>query len=129
MLDHVSIGVSDIERSKTFYDQALKPLGIKRLYAEDGFATDRTERRSSGSGLAKQCGRGLTSPLPPRIALRWTRSMLLPCLLVVEIMAARAFASAITPITTALSCLIQTGTTLKPSVAVQRSRVHSAIAV
>ena len=36
MLDHVSIGVSDIERSKAFYDQALKPLGIERLYAEDG---------------------------------------------------------------------------------------------
>jgi catechol 2,3-dioxygenase-like lactoylglutathione lyase family enzyme len=37
MLDHVSIGVSDIERSKAFYDRALKPLGIERLYAEDGF--------------------------------------------------------------------------------------------
>ena len=34
MLDHVSIGVSDIERSKAFYDHALKPLGIERLYAE-----------------------------------------------------------------------------------------------
>ena len=37
MLDHVSIGVSDIERSKAFYDDALKPLGIERLYVEDGF--------------------------------------------------------------------------------------------
>ena len=37
MLDHVSIGVSDIERSKAFYDQALKPLGIEHLYIEDGF--------------------------------------------------------------------------------------------
>lgn len=34
MLDHVTIGVSDIERSKTFYDAALRPLGIIRLYAE-----------------------------------------------------------------------------------------------
>ena len=34
MLDHVTVGISDIERSKTFYDQALKPLGIERLYAE-----------------------------------------------------------------------------------------------
>jgi catechol 2,3-dioxygenase-like lactoylglutathione lyase family enzyme len=32
MLDHVTIGVSDIERSKAFYDQALRPLGIERLY-------------------------------------------------------------------------------------------------
>jgi len=34
MLDHVTIGVSDIERSKAFYDSALRPLGIKRLYAD-----------------------------------------------------------------------------------------------
>ena len=34
MLDHVTIGVSDIERSKRFYDQALRPLGIERLYAD-----------------------------------------------------------------------------------------------
>jgi len=34
MLDHVTIGVSDIERSKAFYDRALRPLGIACLYAE-----------------------------------------------------------------------------------------------
>ncbi|HEY0124787.1 MAG TPA: VOC family protein [Rhizobium sp.] len=34
MLDHVTIGVSDMERSKSFYDKALLPLGIERLYAE-----------------------------------------------------------------------------------------------
>jgi catechol 2,3-dioxygenase-like lactoylglutathione lyase family enzyme len=39
MLDHVTIGVRDVERSKTFYDRALRPLGITRLYAEgDRFA-------------------------------------------------------------------------------------------
>ena len=39
MLDHVTIGVSDFERSKTFYDRALRPLGITRLYSEgDRFA-------------------------------------------------------------------------------------------
>jgi len=27
MIDHVSIGVSDIERAKRFYDAALMPLG------------------------------------------------------------------------------------------------------
>jgi catechol 2,3-dioxygenase-like lactoylglutathione lyase family enzyme len=32
MLDHVTIGVSDIERSKKFYDRALNPLAITRLY-------------------------------------------------------------------------------------------------
>ena len=34
MFDHVSLGVTDFERSKAFYDRALKPLGIERLYAE-----------------------------------------------------------------------------------------------
>ena len=34
MLDHVTIGVSDLERAKQFYDRALEPLGISRLYAE-----------------------------------------------------------------------------------------------
>jgi catechol 2,3-dioxygenase-like lactoylglutathione lyase family enzyme len=34
MLDHVTIGVSDIQRSKTFYDLALHPLEITRLYGE-----------------------------------------------------------------------------------------------
>ena len=34
MLDHVTIGVSNTERSKEFYDRALRPLGITRLYAE-----------------------------------------------------------------------------------------------
>ena len=34
MLDHVSLGVSNFERSKKFYDQALRPLGIERLYAD-----------------------------------------------------------------------------------------------
>jgi catechol 2,3-dioxygenase-like lactoylglutathione lyase family enzyme len=34
MLDHVTIAVSDLDRAKAFYDLALKPLGIERLYAE-----------------------------------------------------------------------------------------------
>jgi catechol 2,3-dioxygenase-like lactoylglutathione lyase family enzyme len=34
MLDHVTVGVRDIERSKKFYDRALLPLGITRLYGE-----------------------------------------------------------------------------------------------
>jgi catechol 2,3-dioxygenase-like lactoylglutathione lyase family enzyme len=34
MLDHVTLGVRDVEQSIKFYDQALAPLGIARLYAE-----------------------------------------------------------------------------------------------
>ena len=31
MLDHVSVGVSDLERAARFYDAALAPLGLSRL--------------------------------------------------------------------------------------------------
>ncbi len=31
MLDHVSLGVSDITRSRRFYDAALRPLGLVRI--------------------------------------------------------------------------------------------------
>ena len=34
MLDHVTIGVSNLEQSKAFYDETLKSIGIERLYAE-----------------------------------------------------------------------------------------------
>ncbi|GAC1041106.1 VOC family protein [Rhizobium sp. No.120] len=34
MLDHVTIGVRDLERSKIFYDTILRSIGIERLYAE-----------------------------------------------------------------------------------------------
>jgi catechol 2,3-dioxygenase-like lactoylglutathione lyase family enzyme len=36
MIDHVSIGVRDIAKSKKFYDAALKPLGYRRLSDGDG---------------------------------------------------------------------------------------------
>jgi catechol 2,3-dioxygenase-like lactoylglutathione lyase family enzyme len=31
MIDHVSVGVSDLERAGSFYEQALAPLGLSRL--------------------------------------------------------------------------------------------------
>lgn len=31
MLNHISLGVKDIARTRTFYDAALKPLGYTRL--------------------------------------------------------------------------------------------------
>jgi catechol 2,3-dioxygenase-like lactoylglutathione lyase family enzyme len=33
MIDHVTLGVSDIQRSRTFYDRTLAVIGIERLYA------------------------------------------------------------------------------------------------
>jgi catechol 2,3-dioxygenase-like lactoylglutathione lyase family enzyme len=38
MLAHVSIGVSDIDRSKRFYDAVLQPLGCRCLRAARTFA-------------------------------------------------------------------------------------------
>jgi catechol 2,3-dioxygenase-like lactoylglutathione lyase family enzyme len=38
MIDHVSLGVTDLERSKAFYDAVLQPLGINRQYEIDGAA-------------------------------------------------------------------------------------------
>jgi catechol 2,3-dioxygenase-like lactoylglutathione lyase family enzyme len=45
MLNHVTIGVSDLERSKAFHDKALKAIGIERLYSEGAefFLLDRSE--------------------------------------------------------------------------------------
>ena len=31
MIDHISLGVSDLERSKHFYESVLAPLGLTRL--------------------------------------------------------------------------------------------------
>jgi catechol 2,3-dioxygenase-like lactoylglutathione lyase family enzyme len=34
MIDHITIGVADLDRSREFYDRALAPLGVERLYAD-----------------------------------------------------------------------------------------------
>ncbi len=54
MLDHVGVEVSDFERSKSFYEQALAPLGLKVVMelvpgVAAGFGA---EFRSSGSPSA-----------------------------------------------------------------------------
>lgn len=40
MLDHVSIGVADLERSRLFYDAALRPLGLARTVDFGSRGTD-----------------------------------------------------------------------------------------
>ncbi len=35
MIDHLSIGVRDLGRAKSFYDAVLSPLGYRRLSADD----------------------------------------------------------------------------------------------
>ena len=36
MIDHVSVAVSDLERSARFYEMALAPLGVSRLVTRPG---------------------------------------------------------------------------------------------
>ncbi|MFA6219687.1 MAG: VOC family protein [Erythrobacter sp.] len=38
VLDHISLGVPDIEKARPFYDAALAPLGLNCLAANEGFA-------------------------------------------------------------------------------------------
>jgi catechol 2,3-dioxygenase-like lactoylglutathione lyase family enzyme len=40
MLDHVSLGVKDLERSRRFYDAALRPLGLVRTVDFQGRGSD-----------------------------------------------------------------------------------------
>ena len=35
MIDHVTFWVTDIARSRAFYDRALQPLGLKRITGDD----------------------------------------------------------------------------------------------
>jgi catechol 2,3-dioxygenase-like lactoylglutathione lyase family enzyme len=47
MLDHVGIAVSDIERSRAFYDRALMPIGINLLWT---IAPEQTESGGTAIG-------------------------------------------------------------------------------
>lgn len=40
MLDHISLGVTDLERSRRFYDAVLAPLGLVRLLDFEGRGAD-----------------------------------------------------------------------------------------
>jgi catechol 2,3-dioxygenase-like lactoylglutathione lyase family enzyme len=62
MLDHVSLGVTNLERSRQFYDAALRPLGIVRI-------VDFGNGRGSDYGaMAGQLGVEFTITLEPGVA-------------------------------------------------------------
>ena len=48
MLDHVSLGVCDLDRSRRFYDAALKPVGLVRI---SDFEGDRGSDYGSRPGM------------------------------------------------------------------------------
>lgn len=49
MIDHIAVPVSNYSRSKTFYEQALAPLGYKLLEAFDT-ADDKSAGFAAGAG-------------------------------------------------------------------------------
>jgi catechol 2,3-dioxygenase-like lactoylglutathione lyase family enzyme len=64
MIDHISIGVSDLERSARFYEQTLAPLGLMKLVtrpATVGFGKNYPEfwinLRAGMSPVAPESGR------------------------------------------------------------------------
>jgi catechol 2,3-dioxygenase-like lactoylglutathione lyase family enzyme len=62
MLDHVSLGVTDLERSRQFYDAVLRPLGIVRT-------VDFGDGRGSDYGaMAGQLGVEFTITIEPDVA-------------------------------------------------------------
>ncbi len=40
MLDHISLGITELKRSRRFYDAALRPLGVVRLLDFEGRGSD-----------------------------------------------------------------------------------------
>ncbi len=64
MIHHVSVGTSDIERSRAFYDPVLKLLGLRLLSADDesadyGTATVLFSVETPANGRAASAGNGV----------------------------------------------------------------------
>jgi hypothetical protein len=54
--DHVTIGVSDLERSKVFYDKALKAIGIERLHRNRHYGRTGFQQRSVRQDIGQHRG-------------------------------------------------------------------------
>ena len=116
MLDHVSLGVSDIERSRKFYDEALRPLGIERLYAEGETASGYGAGRKAFFWIGLRDGFANRQPRRLRNRRPRDRGPISPGRhwpLVGATTASRGCVRTITKTTTARSCSIRTATTSK----------------
>jgi len=58
MIDHVGINVSDYERSKAFYVEALAPLGYELGISRRAAPPGSSSRRRSGGSRASGSKRG-----------------------------------------------------------------------
>jgi len=57
MIDHISVGVSDLDRSERFYEAALAPLGFFRLVTRPGTIGFGKSYPELGSICDPQCRR------------------------------------------------------------------------
>jgi catechol 2,3-dioxygenase-like lactoylglutathione lyase family enzyme len=73
MLDHVTIGVSKLNHARVFYDRALRPLGIRRLYADgetfSGYGADKKAFFWIGARAAVTTGAHVAFTAPDRAAV------------------------------------------------------------
>jgi catechol 2,3-dioxygenase-like lactoylglutathione lyase family enzyme len=78
VLDHVSLGVADLERSRWFYNAALRPLGLVRLLDFEGRGSDYgsvphphefTITAESGAAVGPSRGAHLSFRAPDRAAV------------------------------------------------------------
>ncbi len=123
MLDHVSLGVTDLERSKAFYDAVLKPLGVSRFYDYEGglgygTAADRIQfwigTRSMLVGRRGPAAAPM-SPSAPPIARPSMNSIARRSPMGARTTASRACGPSTTRTTTARSCSIRTAIRSKPA--------------
>jgi catechol 2,3-dioxygenase-like lactoylglutathione lyase family enzyme len=63
MLDHVSLGVTNLDQSRRFYDAALAPLGLRRVLDFEGRGSDYGPVPSPGVELT------ITRELDPKPSL------------------------------------------------------------
>src|SRR5262249_8147103 len=133
MLDHVSLGVSDIDRSRRFYDAALRPLGLVRIVdfgrgsdygaAPGSLGVEFTITRETGI-KAPVPGAHLCFRAPSRAAVDGFHAA---ALAQVDATTARlALGRGITPITTAPSFWIPMDTASRPCVMLPKCRSCSA---
>ena len=78
VVDHVGFAVVDYQRSKTFYEEALAPLGMKLLMefseAAAGFGKDGSRPAFFIEAHGEPFVGGFTLPWARRLGQRWTLS-------------------------------------------------------
>ena len=67
MLDHVGIPVSDFERAKAFYMQALKPLGFELIIEVSSQESGSGSQAGFGAGARPQYWIGTGKPIKGRV--------------------------------------------------------------